>query len=287
MEDYRCGFDEERCVLRVHKFSVLMSLYKGEKPEFLRASLDSILSQTLLPNEILLVKDGLLTHELEKVLSEYTNKSNIFRFLSFEENRGLGLALRDGVLACSYEYIARMDTDDIAKSDRFEKQLMYLGKHPEIAMVGSWVTEFSTDPLKPDTFTKLPCDHIEIVKFAKQRNPFRHMTVIYKKSSVLDSGNYRNFLWFEDYDLWVRMIQKGYKMANIPEVLVNVRADRNMFARRGGWNYLKQDIKFQKLLFNTKFTNIKEYLFNILIRSVVRIIPNRLRISFYRYLLRK
>lgn len=264
-----------------------MSVYKNEKPEYLIKAIDSILNQTLLPDEILIVKDGFLTDELEKVLDECKQKSDLFRFLEFKENRGLGLALRDGVLACKYNLIARMDTDDICKPDRFEKQIKYIKEHPDVALLGTCIEEFSEDENKPDTITKLPYNHEKIKVFAKKRNPFRHMTVMFKKSAVLDSGNYRDFLWFEDYDLWVRIIGKGYKTANLPEILVSVRAGEDMFARRGGWKYLKQEIKFQKFLLSNEFINAFDFIKNIAVRSVVRVMPNKIRICVYKSLLRR
>lgn len=271
----------------LEKFSVLMSIYKNEKPEYLKKALDSILNQTLLPDEILIVKDGLLTPKLDKTLDEYAAKNKIIRFLEFEKNRGLGLALREGVLACKNEIIARMDTDDIAKPDRFEKQIQYLKDNPQIALLGSWVTEFSDNENAPDTVTELPCSYEEIKKFAKKRNPFRHMTVLFKKTAVINSGNYRDFLWFEDYDLWVRMLQKGYQVANIPEILVNVRADKDMFARRGGIKYIKQEIEFEKFLLKSSFINMCQFIRNLFIRIIVRLMPNSLRNIFYNIFLRK
>lgn len=268
------------------KFSVLMSVYKNEKPEYLRQSLESILQQTILPAEIVVVKDGLLTDELDKVLDVFAKRSNLFRFLCFEQNRGLGLALRDGVEACSYEWIARMDTDDICKPERFARQVEYIERHPEIALLGTWIKEFSIDSDHPDSVTELPCEHEAIVAYAKKRNPFRHMTVMFKKSAVLDSGNYMDFLWFEDYDLWVRMLQKGYTAANLPEFLVAVRAGEDMFARRGGWRYLQQDLRFQKWLYDSGFIDHLQYYKNVVIRSCVRILPNSLRVFLYSKLLR-
>lgn len=268
-------------------FSVLISVYKKEKAEYLKRALQSVINQTLKPTEIVIVKDGPLTKELDDCIEDFQKQnSKLFKILSFKENRGLGLALRDGVKACKYEYIARMDSDDISKPDRCEKQFNYLQKHPETALLGTWITEFSKDENKPDTVTKLPCTHQEIIKFAKRRNPFRHVTVVFKKTAVIQSGNYRDFLWFEDYDLFVRMLQKGYIAANIPEYLVNVRADKDMFARRGGWQYLKQDYRFQKLLLKTKFIGKTDFLINITIRSIVRLIPNKVRSYLYKKILR-
>lgn len=270
------------------QFSVLISVYKKEKPEYLKTALQSIINQTLKPAEIVIVKDGLLTQELDDCIKEYEKQyPELIKIIAFKENRGLGLALRDGVIACKYDYIARMDSDDIAKPDRFAKQFQYLKQHPETALLGTWITEFSKDENKPDTLTELPCTHQEILKYAKKRNPFRHMTMLLKKEAVIKSGNYRDFLWFEDYDLWIRMLQKGYIAANIPEYLVNVRADEEMFARRGGWSYLKQDYKFQKFMLKTGFISVLEFLCNVIIRSIVRLIPNDCRTYIYNKFLRK
>lgn len=270
------------------KFSVLISVYKNEKPEYLKLALDSMKSQTLQPNEYVIVKDGLLTEALDVCIDNFANQITVpVKILAFEQNCGLGLALRDGVLACSNEYIARMDTDDIAKPERFAKQIAYLEVHPEIALLGSRIAEFSTNVEHPDTFTQLPLINADIRQYAKSRNPFRHMTIVYKKSAVLNAGNYNDFLWFEDYSLWVRLMQKGYKMANLPEYLVNVRADDAMFARRGGWKYLKQDIKFQKWLYKNRFIGLIILYKNIFLRTLIRIIPCYMRKHIYLIFLRK
>lgn len=270
------------------KFSVLLSVYEKENPIYLSLALNSIMMQTLKPNEIVIVKDENLTVDLDRCIDEFQKQyPTIVKIVSFKINRGLGLALRDGVLECTNEYIARMDTDDIAVATRFEVQLKYLEKHPDISLLGSWIKEFSTDVNNCDSITQLPCSYKDIKKFAEKRNPFRHMTVIFKKSSVLSSGNYREFLWFEDYDLWVRMLLNGYKAENLPEFLVNVRATEDMFSRRGGWLYLKQEIKFQLNLLKIHFIDRKIFALNVFLRSFVRILPNNLRIVLYKEFLRK
>lgn len=270
------------------QFSVLMSVYKNEKAEYLDLALHSMVGQTLKPNEIVVVEDGLLTEELSSCIDKYEKGyPGLFRRIAFKENRGLGLALRDGVLACRYDYIARMDTDDIAVPERFARQFAYLEKHQEVALLGTWIKEFSSNLVHPDTVTNLPVTHEEIIKYAKKRNPFRHMTAVYKKAAVIDSGNYQDFLWFEDYDLWVRMLQKGYVAANLPEYLVNVRAGDEMFARRGGWRYLKQEIRFQKYLQEIGFISFVDYISNVCIRSLMRLMPDWLRKVLYKNCLRK
>ena len=247
-----------------------------------------MVKQTLQPQEYVIIKDGLLTKALDACIESFQQQVAVpVKILAFEQNRGLGLALRDGVVACSNEYIARMDTDDIAKPERFAKQIAYLEMHPEIALLGSRITEFSTDVEHPDTITQLPLVDKEIRQYAKSRNPFRHMTLIYKKSAVLEAGNYRDFLWFEDYDLWVRLMQKGFKVENLPDCLVNVRANDEMFARRGGWKYLKQDLKFQRWLYDSRFINFSQWAKNIAVRSAMRLIPPAVKVLLYKKFLRK
>ena len=268
-------------------FSVLLSVYKKEKPEYMKVALESIVNQTLMPNEIVIVVDGTLTTELDVVIDHFKCQyPDLVKVLYFSKNRGLGPALHDGVLTCQNEWIARMDTDDIAYPERFAKQIEFLTDHPDVDMVGSWITEFSIDLDHPDTITKLPVTYDEVVSYSKRRNPFRHMTLIYKKSAVINSGNYRDFLWFEDYDLWVRMIQNGYYVVNMPEVLVNVRADDDMFARRSGWKYWKQDMKFQKFLYSTHYISLKDYFLNVVVRSIYRFLPKSLIVNLYKQFLR-
>lgn len=271
----------------MQQFSVLMSVYKSEKLQYLRQALDSVLDNTAKPSEIVMVKDGPLPAELDTVLEEYQNKTGLFHFVIHEKNMGLGLALRDGLLECTYELVARMDTDDVCVSDRFAKQLAFMEQHPEVAAVGANVDEFTEDINRPYSMIVFPEKDVDIRSFAKKRNPMKHPAVMFRKSAVLKSGNYRHFLWFEDYDLCIRMLLAGYKMANIPEILLHYRADENLYERRGGWLYLKQDLKFQKFMLRNGFISRKEYMENCSIRSVVRLMPNQLRAKIYQLFLRK
>ncbi len=270
------------------KFSVLLSVYENENHDYLQQALNSIIRQSLLPDEIVIVQDGMLGESLEQVVKEFYSKyPELIKIVGFQERRGLGPALRDGILKCSHEYIARMDADDIAVSDRFKKQMEYLEIHPQVALLGGWIKEFSADAAEPESLTQLPCSCEEIRVYAKRRNPFRHMTVVLKKSAVLDSGNYRDFPGFEDYDLWVRIMQKGYIVENLPEYLVNVRAGQEMFARRGGLEYLRKELEFQKHLLKSGYINCFEFAGNVAIRGFVRIVPNTLRVKIYKNFLRK
>lgn len=269
------------------KFSVLMSVYYKESPEFLKTAIESVINQTVMPSEIVCVKDGKLTDELESVLEKFDNDhKGLFKFLSFDVNQGLGKALKQGVEACSYEIIARMDTDDIATCNRFEKELSVM-MEKNLDMVGSNILEFDGDINNVISERLVPMTFENIKQYAKKRNPFNHMTVMYKKQAVLKAGNYKDFLWFEDYNLWVRMIISGAKMYNIQEGLVYARTGANMFERRGGILYIKREYKMQKDMLEMKFISFTRFSINMTTRSLVRIMPNSFRKFIYMGILRK
>lgn len=268
------------------KFSVLMSVYYKEDPKYLKEAIESVLDQTVMPSEIVVIKDGKLGDNLNNVLNEFDKKyESLFKFIQFEENQGLGIALRRGVEECSYEIIARMDTDDIAAKNRFERELAIM-QEKNLDIVGSNIVEFDGNIENIISRRNVPDTDESIKSYAKKRNPFNHMTVMYKKSAVLKAGNYKNFLWFEDYNLWIRMIMNGAKMYNIQENLVYARTGASMFERRGGVKYIKREYKMQKEMLKIKFISYKEFIFNILSRSAVRIMPNKLRGFVYMKMLR-
>lgn len=264
------------------KFSVLMSVYYKENPNYLQQAIDSVINQTVKPDEIVLVKDGEITKELENVIDKYLETyNNLFTIIEFKENKGLGIALAEGIKKSRNELIARMDTDDICKLNRFQRQLELFQKNDNLDIVGSYIEEFEESTNNIVSIRKVPIQDGEIKKFAKKRNPFNHMTVMYKKSSVLNSGNYKEFTWNEDYYLWVRMILNKCNMQNISESLVYARVDNGMYERRGGIEYAKMDYKLQKECYKTGFINKFEFIVNFLLRSSIRLVPNNLRKLIY------
>lgn len=267
------------------KFSVLMSIYIKENPSCLREALRSLEEQTLKASEYIIVKDGPITEQLDSILQDFKNREANVKIIQLEKNKGLGLALREGITHCSYEWVARMDTDDIARRDRFEKQILFIEKNPDIAICGTWLEEFDNDNRALTTITRLPISDKDIKMFMKYRNPFRHATVMLKKSSVLSVGNYRDFLWFEDYDLFVRLLANGYKGYNIPEILMDVRVGKDMIARRGGLKYIKIEVKFMKFMYQQGIIGFSRFVFNTLSRTIVRLMPGKLRsYIYYRFL---
>jgi len=268
------------------KFSVLLSIYKNECCDHFIQCIESIMCQTVLPTEIVLIKDGPLTEELEKTIKKLQKKIDILKVYSLEENVGLGLALQYGVNQCQYEYIARMDTDDIALKNRFEKQLTYFQNNPNVGIVGSSVAEFIGDVDNVISYRNLPSSDEEIKKYARKRNPLNHPTVIFKKEAVLQAGNYRSYYLCEDYDLWTRMIMNGTIFYNLNEVLVYMRTSKNFYKRRGGRNYSKNIKKLKKELFQKKFYSLSDYIISLGSHIIVSHIPNYLRKIIYMKLLR-
>lgn len=263
-------------------FSVLISVYNKEIPRHLYRALESIFKQTYRPKEVVLIKDGLLNIGLEKVINFWSHKeSRILNIFQLEKNIGLAQALNFGLQHCAYEFVARMDSDDVSMEDRFEKQLGYISRNPDVDVVGSWLSEFIDNERDIISIRKVPEKHENIVKFATFKNPCNHVTVIFRKTVVLKIGGYDSLTGFEDYLLWVKMILKGYRIANIPECLVNVRIGRDMIKRRGGWKYVINEVTLQKRLLYLGFINYVQFFRNVVIRLPVRLAPANLRQYFY------
>lgn len=261
-------------------FSVLMSVYLKDRPEHLDRALQSLAEQTVRPAETVVVKDGPLTPELEAVI-EGRSKELTIKTVVLENNVGLGQALRDGLPQCSNEIVARMDSDDICDHKRFAKQLDFMRTHPEIDVVGTWISEFDGDENNVYAYRKLPTDHEALLRFARSRGPVNHVSVMFKKRSVLDAGSYSTMHGLEDHYLWGRMLVKGYKFANIPECLVNVRAGMNMMDRRGGIKYFFNEVRMLSEFRRIGLINYFDFLVNVTVRLGLRLVPNSLRRLIY------
>ena len=269
------------------KFSVLLSIYHKEKPEYLRQSLDSIFAQTLRADEVILVKDGPLTEELDKVLDEYQSRYPELKTVPLKENVGLGKALNEGLKHCSHEIVARMDTDDICKPFRFEKQIAAFESHPEYDLVSSWIEEFSgtTDNIK--SVRAIPELPEQIYEYGKKRCPVNHPATMFRKQAVLKAGGYKHFPFLEDYYLWARMLVGGAKFYNIQESLLYFRSSEEVYKRRGGFKYAVTEVKFMWELHRIGYIGLLKTMTNSVIRFTVRVVPNSFRSWIYSTLLRK
>ena len=269
------------------KFSVLMSLYIKEKVEYFNECMESLLRQTVKPNEIVIVYDGPISDELKTSVEKYkTQNPDLIKTIENETNKGLGLALADGVPVCKYELIARMDTDDVAREDRFEKQLQMFINDPDLDICGSHIIEFEGTINNVLSNRKVPISHEEIAKYQRQRSAFNHMTVMYKKSSVLRAGNYENCPLMEDDMMWIRMLIAGAKCANVDDYLVYARTGYAMIERRGGWEYYKKYKNGRKKILETNYISKWDYYKTVGIQFVVTLVPKKMRLFIFTRLLR-
>lgn len=274
----------------IFKFSVITSIYKNDNPEFVRVALDSMLiNQTVRPTEIVLVRDGLVPEVFDKLLNEYEARyPEVFNIIRLNQNGGLGKALKLGVESAKYDIVARMDSDDICLPNRFELQLQYMETHPECDIIGGQMTEFIGEPSNIVGKRIVPESNEDIYNYMKGRCALNHVTVMFRKDSILKVGNYQDWFWNEDYYLWVRMMMNKCVFANLSDVLVNVRSGEDQYARRGGMKYFKSEEGIQRLMLDNKLINQWEYSVNVAKRLIVQLLlPNWLRGWVFRTFARK
>jgi glycosyltransferase involved in cell wall biosynthesis len=267
------------------KLSVLMSVYDQETPDFLRQSLDSLVAQTFPADEIVIVEDGPIGGQLNSALAAYADRLPIVP-LRLSVHAGLGEALRTGLAVCRGGLVARVDSDDLCVPERFRKQVKLLDACPQIDVLGGAIAEFDEDPMHPHSIRILPRSGKPLLRFARYRNPLNHMTVMFRKASVLAAGSYEPCPGFEDYHLWARMLTLGYYLHNTDDILVYARSGSRMQSRRGGLTYLKRDIAFQTFLYRVGFVTASESIHNILLRAPMRIAPVFVRSLCYSLFLR-
>lgn len=268
------------------KFSVLMSVYKSDKTEYVKVAIDSVLNQTLRPDQYVIMIDGPISEDLKQILLDYEKKDKIVELHFRDKNLGLGLTLNEGLNYCKYDYVARMDADDKSSPNRFEKQIKYLEKHPETDIIGTNLIEYDGNLSKIISQKNVPETDDELKKYIKYRNPINHPTVIFNKNKVINVGSYEDYPLFEDYYLWAKLVADDCKFYNIQQPLYNFRGGDSMYGRRGGKKYLNCIKKFERGLLNLGIINKKEYYKNISKRYIGALMPNKLRGFLYKRILR-
>ena len=263
-----------------------MSLYAKEKPQYFDESIKSVLSNSVIPDEIVIVLDGPITDELSRVLDKYvSDRPNLYNIVPLEVNQGLGLALREGILHCKNELIARMDTDDVCRQDRFELQLKEFKENPCLDICGSHIAEFEESPDKIVAKRMVPLENESIRKYQRKRDGFNHVSVMFKKTAVLKAGNYQQCMLMEDTLLWVNMFKSGAIGMNIDDFLVFVRIGKDMYERRGGLEYFRKYKQGRKRIYKTGFINWWDYHYSLFVQLIVSILPNSIRgLIFKRFL---
>ena len=224
-------------------YSVLMSVYKKDDPSFLIAAIESMLKQTVLCEQFIIVEDGPLPESLQYVIDGYASKQpELFSVVKLSENMGLGRALDKGLEVCRNDLVARMDADDISLPSRCEKLLDLFAKNPKLGLAGTNIDEFYDDPQNVVSSRKVPCDYESICKFMRRRSPFNHPSVMFKKSEVVRCGGYGKMKRKQDFDLFARMLNMDCLALNIDESLLLFRSNRDNYKRRRSWEYCKSYI---------------------------------------------
>lgn len=269
------------------KFSVLMPVYIKEVPKYLAQSLESILeNQSVLPTEVIIVEDGPVTTDIRNVLDHYSNLfPNLVSCYQLKKNMGMGYAMNFGLNKCKYDWVFRMDSDDISRPDRFEKQIQIIEQN-KFDVIGSSISEFNKYLGDINQLRILPENHQDIVNMMKYRNPINHMTVAFNKKSALLAGGYWSKRFFEDYNLWYEMFKTNAIFYNIQEVLVDARIGNNMLNRRSGYRYFLYEFELLKKFRRDNFLNNIQFFSFLFMKLIARLLPVFMLQKIYKSFLR-
>lgn len=268
-----------------YKISVIMSVYKNDNKDHFKCAVDSLLNQTYLPSEIIIVVDGLVNKGIDVLLKEYS-KLDVFNIIKLKKNKGLANALNTGFLESKYEFIARMDSDDICIPSRFEKQIDFFKTNKDIQILGGQIIQFKNKIEEKVLRRKLPIKHIEMISLMKTRSPFAHPTVMFKKEVMTKTQGYSTVYFPEDYDFFVRSFLHGFKFANLDENILFFRLGEDEVSsikRRWGKEYAKSEFKLYMHFYRINFFNLFDLLKMILLKIPLRLLPFRLFKSIYLY----
>lgn len=242
------------------KYSVLMSVYRKENPAFLKESIESMLRQTVKPDQIVLVEDGPLTSELEETVTFY-EKNPMLTVVRLPENIGLGRALDEGMKYCRNQLIARMDTDDISLPDRCEKELKLFAEDPQLDIVSGAIAEFETSPDNIRSHRVVPAEDPEIRKQMRRRSAFNHPAVMYRKNAVQRCGGYGGSVRKEDHDLFSRMVNMGCHARNLQCDVLLYRTGENAIRRRKSWKNIRSYLEIMAVTYRRGYCSLWDVIY--------------------------
>jgi len=263
--------------------SVVLTTYAGDDPAELRTCLDSVCEQNRRPDELVVVRDRGLPSRLADVVADVSAPFPV-RDVPVEE-RGRGHARGVAVREATSDLVAVIDADDVACPNRLARQVAFLDANPSVDAVGGYVGEFETTPEEVRAVRTVPADPAAVRRMAHYRSPLNHPTVTFRRSAVLDVGNYRHMEYGEDYELWCRMLAHGKTLANVPEVLVKARAD-GLVTRRRGLDIARREVRLQRAIVETGFYGWLVALANLAVRVPLRLLPERTLRRLYRRVFR-
>ena len=266
--------------------SVLMAVYAGDRADWVRAALQSLQDQTHPAEQVVVVEDGPIPADVSTALDDFSAALPIER-VTLPANRGLSHALQEGLAHCRFEFVARMDSDDLAVPQRFRRQADVLEARPELSALGGYVTEFTDDPSVPYAVREVPVGTAKVRKVARWRSPVNHPAVMFRRDDVRAVGGYGAFTGLEDYYLWAKLLTAGHQIDNLPEVLVQQRAGADLGRRRGGWRYAAQEIRLFREFVRMGFLSVPHAVAGLALRLPVRLVPRLLRSGVYRHALRR
>lgn len=270
------------------KFSVNICVYHKDNVDDFRTAVESVtVKQSLKPDEVVIVADGPLYGELDKIVSSY-EKQEGFKVLRLPKNVGHARARQTALDASSYNIIAIMDADDISVPNRFELQMKAFDGNPDMAVIGGQINEFIGSPENVVGTRQVPLDDAAIKTYLKSRCPMNLVTAMFRKDYVQTVGGYREWFCEEDYYLWIRLAKADYSFMNLPDNLVNVRVGADMYRRRGGWRYFRSEARLQGYMLRHRLISLPRYLYNTAGRFAVQVaMPNCLRGFIFQKLFRK
>lgn len=270
------------------EYSVLMTVYGKDNPDYFRKALMSMVNQTKKPDEIVVVKDGPVTNQLQDVLDSTDREyPNLIVQVQLPKNLGLGLALNEGIKVCKNELLARMDSDDISLPTRCEKQVLEFERNPDLDIVGCPVIEFVGEPNNQVGKRDVPFDNTSIHKYCRKRDPFNHPTVMYRKSKVVAVGGYGDLRKNQDTDLWIKMLSNGANCKNLEEYLLYFRFDQGTYKKRKNWLNTKLLIGIRWRAFKSGYCSFVDFAEVAGAQMTVYILPISFQKFVYKNLLRR
>lgn len=267
--------------------TVLVRTHGSDDAEGLSRSIESLLDQTAPPETVLVLEDGSVSGDLSAATRSFEREAAAVSVRRWEATVTRGEALRRGVAAAETPLVAVLDCGDAAVRERFEVQRAVLDRQPEVAVVGGYVSEFESDPDDPVGVRTVPTEPAAIRSFAKSRSPVNQPTACFRRAAVLEVGNYRPRQRLEDYELWVRLLASGERIANVDRVLTHVEVDHGFYARRGGLGYLREEVALHRQFYRMGFVSAGRFARTVATRVPVRLLPRSCRAAVYRHALRK